>query len=373
MRFLIVTHVLHKLSAQQQYAYAPYVREMNLWLKHVDEVEIVAPVIDASVSNIDIAYTHNKLTLTKIPAIAFINVSSVIKSILALPYIIFNLWQACKRADHIHLRCPGNIGLLGCMLQIFFPKKIKTAKYAGNWDPKANQPLSYRIQKRILSNTFWTKNMTVLVYGAWDNQTKNIKPFFTATYKDNERCKIETKNYSKTLRFVFVGSLVSGKRPLLAIQIIEALKHKGYSVTLDLYGDGVLKQELQAYIDTNQLQNIIVLHGNQSSTIVKQQLKAAHFTLLASQSEGWPKAIAEAMFFGVIPIATAISCVPNMLDNGNRGILITPNVNEAVAKIEAALSHTKTLEQMSRDALAWSQYYTLDLFEDEIKTLIQNK
>ena len=41
-------------------------------------------------------------------------------------------------ADHIHLRCPGNIGLLGCFSSNFISKKIKTAKYAGNWDPKIN-------------------------------------------------------------------------------------------------------------------------------------------------------------------------------------------------------------------------------------------
>ncbi|AXO81611.1 glycosyltransferase family 1 protein [Olleya aquimaris] len=370
MKFLVITNAptLKKDSVYQ--AYSPYVREMDIWFNSVDTVKIVSPT-KYNRPLLTSAFKKQPLVVS-IPTLNFTTSLEALKSFFFLPIIFIKLLNGMLWADHIHLRCPGNIGLLGCMLQVFFPKKIKTAKYAGNWDPKANQPLSYRIQKRILSNTFWTKNMTVLVYGAWSNQTKNIKSFFTASYTDDERCKIETKDYSKTLRFVFVGSLVSGKRPLLAIQIIEALQHKGYSVSLDLYGDGVLKSELQDYVDANKLQNIIVLHGNQSSPIVKQQLKAAHFTLLASQSEGWPKAIAEAMFFGVIPIATAISCVPNMLDNGNRGILITPNVNEAVVAIEAALSNTKTLEQMSERALAWSQYYTLDLFEDEIKTLIQN-
>lgn len=76
--------------------------------------------------------------------------------------------------------------MLGCLVQIFFPKKIKTAKYAGNWDPEAKQPLSYRIQRWVLSNTFLTRNIQVLVYGEWKQQTKNIKPFFTATYSKSE-------------------------------------------------------------------------------------------------------------------------------------------------------------------------------------------
>ena len=68
--------------------------------------------------------------------------------------------------------------------------------------------------------------MQVLVYGDWKNQTKNIKPFFTATYNKSEIEKPLKRDYSGDLKFVFIGSLVEGKRPLLAIQIIEALHKK---------------------------------------------------------------------------------------------------------------------------------------------------
>src|SRR5690606_25435867 len=129
-------------------------------------------------------------------------------SLFKLPVILFKIFKACQKTDHIHLRCPGNIGLLGCLVQIFFPKTPKTAKYAGNWDPKAKQPLSYKLQKWLLNNTFLTRNMQVLVYGNWENQTKNIKPFFTATYTDSEIEKPLERDYSGHLQCVFVGSLV---------------------------------------------------------------------------------------------------------------------------------------------------------------------
>ena len=62
MRFLIISHVLHKKRDYKFYGYAPYVREMNLWLKYVDEVEVVAPLIPGALSKIDIEYQHkNKL------------------------------------------------------------------------------------------------------------------------------------------------------------------------------------------------------------------------------------------------------------------------------------------------------------------------
>ena len=369
MKFLIITHVEHIKEKKEYYAYSPYIIEMNLWLKHVDEVEVVAPVNNRNLTEIDTAYQHKNINFNQIPSIAFISFRKAFLSIILMPLIVFKVFVACKKADHIHLRCPGNIGFIGCLVQIFFPKKKKTAKYAGNWDPNAKQPLSYRFQKWILSHTFLTRNMQVLVYGHWKNQSKNIKPFFTATYHNSETGQNIKKDYSGYLKFVFIGSLVEGKRPLFAVKIIEALHKQGVKVSLDVYGDGVLKESLQAYIQNNELGNVITLHGNKSKEAIKEALKTAHFSILPSKSEGWPKAIAEAMFFGVIPIATEVSCVPFMLDYGNRGVLISSEVNAAVMKIEDTLKH-KDLKRMSKLASDWSQTYTLEYFESEIKKIL---
>ncbi|MFD1614970.1 glycosyltransferase [Gelatiniphilus marinus] len=371
MRFLIISHTPHIQINDALYAYTPYVREMNIWLKHVDTVEIVAPKINQSVSNIELPYKHDKIHFNKTPSIAFISVKKSLESLIKIPIIFSTIFKACKKADHIHLRCPGNIGLLGCLVQICFPKKIKTAKYAGNWDSKSKQPLSYRLQKRILSNIFLTKNMQVLVYGNWENQTRNIKPFFTASFNDSEIEIPKERNYDSKLNFVFIGTLVKGKRPLFAIKLVELLKKEGKNVFLECYGDGVLKEELQEYITKNNLEDIVDLKGNQDASVIKKTLKKSHFLILASKSEGWPKAIAEAMFFGTIPIATKISCVPFMLDYGKRGILIDENLDTSVHQIKNHLKDESRLKSMSKNASNWSQNYTLEAFEKEIVKLLK--
>lgn len=371
MRFLIISHAAHKVIGNQIYSYAPYVREMNLWLKYVDEVEIIAPKIEGEINAIDLKYVHSNLKLNSASAIQFTTLKYAVTSFFKLPIILFALFKSCYKADHIHLRCPGNMGLLGCFVQIFFPNKMKTAKYAGNWDPESKQPLSYRIQKSILSNIRLTHNMQVLVYGDWPAQSKNIKSFFTATYRNSEIETVTSRSYVSVLKFVFIGSLVIGKRPKLAIQIIEKLHKEGRSVSLELFGDGNLRPELEHYIQENNLNAIVALKGNQTKDVVKQALKTAHFSILPSKSEGWPKAIAEAMFFGVIPIVTKISCVPYMLGYGKRGILIEPKLDNAVKEIEEVIDNIKSLKMMSHEALQWSQDYTLDKFEHEIAKLIK--
>ncbi|CAH8295198.1 glycosyltransferase involved in cell wall biosynthesis [Mariniflexile fucanivorans] len=370
MKFLVITNAPTLQQDQMYAAYAPYVKEMDIWFKYVDDVAIISPT---KYNQPLLKQTFKKQpTVISIPLLVFTSFKNTFSSVIRIPIILWTIFKACKKADHIHLRCPGNIGLLGCFVQILFPKKPKTAKYAGNWDPEAKQPVSYKLQKWILSNTFLTRNMQVLVYGDWNNQTKNIKPFFTASYSNSEKEMPQTRDYLNKLNFVFVGSLVEGKRPLLAIKIVEALQKQGNEVQLDLYGDGILKDESQKYISNNHLENFIKLHGNQEKKVVKEALKNAHFLMLLSKSEGWPKAVAEAMFFGAIPITTSVSCIPFMLNGGERGIIVDPELLTALKAINKAVDNTESLKRMSKLASNWSQNYTLEVFESEISKLLNN-
>jgi len=370
MKFTIITHVNHIQRANNYFGYAPYIHEMNIWFKYVDEVIIVAPMQKVSPTAIDSSYKHEKIDFRKVPHFSFTSFSRIFSSVLKLPIIFWKVFFAMKDADHIHLRCPGNMGLIGCFVQILFPYKIKTAKYAGNWDSKSKQPFTYNIQKWILSNTFLTRNMEVLVYGNWENQSKNIKPFFTATYSDSEKEVLVKPILNPVINFVFVGSLVSGKNPLYAIKLVEKLAKKGKSVILNLYGEGEEKENLQNYIRKNNLHDFIFLHGNKNKETVKIAYQKSHFVILPSQSEGWPKAIAEGMFWGCVPLATKISCVPFMLDFGNRGVLLEMDLNQDINQIENIISDENNFRNKSILAQNWSQYYTLEFFETEVKKLL---
>lgn len=397
MRFAVFTHVIHQQQKSRYYAYSPYVREMNIWFKYVEEVVIVAsdtlppPMGEPQTG---IFYQHSKIIFKSIPSFDMLRVRTAIKAVYKIPWIFFQILVSMQKTDHIHLRCPGNIGFIACIAQMFFPSKPKTAKYAGNWDPRAEQPLSYKLQKYILTNTFLTRNMTVLVYGNWLNQSKNILPFFTASFTEIER-EIIIKELEVPYKFLFVGNLVPGKQPGVALQIVERLVNQNIQAELHVYGDGKMLSSLENQAENK---NYIHLHGNQSLEILKNAYKEAHFLILPSKSEGWPKAVAEAMFFGCVPIATAVSCVPGMLgappvpegETKNviltkRGILIPDNivvesgekivdsqdvVEETVEMIIELIQDKKEMRRMSMEAQEWSQQYTLEKFEAEIKKLL---
>ena len=370
MKFIIITHVVHIFKEGKVHAYGPYVREMNLWIKYADEILIVAPSSKIEPTDIHLAYEHNNIRVSVIPSISLTSVSEVFKTFFYLPSIKWKICKAMKQADHIHLRCPGNIGLLGCLVQLFFPNKQKTAKYAGNWEPEAKQPLSYRFQKWILANTFLTRNMQVLVYGDWPGLSKNIKPFFTATYPKSKVGEASAREFGSVYTFLFVGSLSSGKRPLYAVQLVEALIKRGFACRLDIYGEGAERKALENYILEYELSEFVKLRGNQSSDIIEKAYKEGQFLILPSKSEGWPKVVAEAMFWGTIPIVPEISCVPWMLGEGKRGILMEMDLEWDANAIISLLSSQERMLDMSKKEKIWSQNYTLDAFEAEIEKLV---
>lgn len=373
MTFVIITHVPHIEIQQNYFAYAPYAHEMNIWIQKSDEVIIVAPRASIKKASLDQQYIHKNIKWETVNSFDLLSVKAVLNTIIDVPKVSWQIYKAMQKANHIHLRCPGNIGLLGCLVQILFPKKNKTAKYAGNWDPKSKQPWSYSLQKWILSNTFLTRNMQVLVYGEWEDQSKNIKSFFTASYTEKEKSALLPKSLEENINFVFVGTLTKGKNPLYAIQLVAILSQKAYPVRLQLYGEGNQHKKLEAYIIDNGLGGIVSLEGNQNRETIKQAYQESHFVILASDSEGWPKAIAEGMFWGCVPLSTAVSCVPYMLDYGNRGVLLEMDLAKDVAQIELILGNQADYNDKRKKASDWSRAYTLDVFEKEVSDLLLSK
>jgi len=373
MKFLIITHVLHKSLDDKIYGYGPYIKEMNLWLKHVDEVRIVGPIDrNLEVSKIDLAYAHDNIIFDEVPLFSLVSRKEKLLTLLKLPFMFFVILKAMFWAEHIHLRCPGNMGLLGSIAQVLFPSKCKTAKYAGNWDPNAEgQAWSYKLQKKILANTSWSKKMKILVYGEWPHQTKNVLPFFTATYKKEEIIPIQPRELTGTIKLLFVGSFNPGKRIILALEVVKELVENKVDIHLDVMGDGKMRVEIETYIKNNNLKNYVTLHGNQNADYVKSYYQKSHFLILMSKSEGWPKVVAEAMFWGCVPISTNVSCVNYMMGYGSRGKIAQVDAKDISEKISYYKEHSDEYKDASLEGVKWSQEYILETFEDAIEKVLK--
>ena len=372
MKLLVISSAPFIKKNNTLYAYAPYIKELEIWNKQVTNISFCNPFWE---NENDLLITEIPFTINKIYKLKDFNTldfQSSIQSFFQVFYNSIKIFYSITQHDIIHIRCPGNIGLLACVIQIFFPLKKKIVKYAGNWDPESKQPISYKIQKWILNSTIFTHNTKVLVYGKWMGASKNIIPFFTASYSKLEDEAVFERDFTGKISFIFVGTLTAGKRIIYALKIIQQLHQKGFSVEMNIFGDGEQRKNVEKFIKDYDLQKIVFLNGNIDKNQIKEAYKKNHFIILPSKSEGWPKVIAEAMFWGCLPIATTVSCLPYMLDYGNRGLLLNMDLEKDVNNIIELVSNFDSYLSKTSEATIWSRAYTIEKFEEEIKNLLNN-
>jgi glycosyltransferase involved in cell wall biosynthesis len=126
-----------------------------------------------------------------------------------------------------------------------------------------------------------------------------------------------------------------------------------------------MRTGLQQLIAEQDLGGQVFLHGNVSKDALKDYYRKAHFLVFLSRSEGWPKAVAEAMWWGCVPITTPVSCVPWMLAQGERGFL-AEDATAAVRAIVQCLTEPESYTHKAAKAAEWSRQFTLENFEEAI-------
>lgn len=116
-----------------------------------------------------------------------------------------------------------------------------------------------------------------------------------------------------------VGELNDNKRPQDSIKAFQGLRSD--NVKLCFVGDGYLRKKLEDQVASLGLESKIAFLGYRSD--VPELLAAADILVLASDREGLPRSIMEAMASGLPVVATDIRGNRDLLE-GNAGVLVEP-------------------------------------------------
>ena len=101
---------------------------------------------------------------------------------------------------------------------------------------------------------------------------------------------------------------------------------------LDVYGLGLMREELEAQALSLGIRDSVVFHGwVPPGAPFFAALKGGDVFVLPSLSEGLPSVIPEAMSQGLPIIASRVGGIPDILQNGEAGILVPPGDSAALA------------------------------------------
>lgn len=152
------------------------------------------------------------------------------------------------------------------------------------------------------------------------------------------------------LRLFGVGRLVEKKGFSLLIDAVRILRARGLNVTAEIAGDGPLREELQAQIDADGLQEAVTLLGPLTQAEVAEllgtrRLFVAPFVVGSDgNADGLPTVLLEAMARGIPCVAGDVTAVGEVIITGQTGWLVpTGDVEKLAEAIDEAL-HTDTTE-----------------------------
>lgn len=173
-------------------------------------------------------------------------------------------------------------------------------------------------------------------------------------------------------KIINVGRLSSQKNQRKLIEAFSRISIKYPNATLDIYGDGVLKEELNRQIKDYGLGEKIKLKGN--STNISQPLSQADIFVLSSDFEGMPNALMEAMAVGIPCISTDCPCGgPKMLFDGEKNGILTPvgDVDKLSEALDSLLANEDKKLSLASNAKIRANSFKPDKVYDEWKIFVE--
>jgi glycosyltransferase involved in cell wall biosynthesis len=147
------------------------------------------------------------------------------------------------------------------------------------------------------------------VFGASKKSIENvnsIKKSVLENWVDESRLEKFKKGVSD--RYVFVGRLEPVKNPMRLVSAWKNIPHH-----LEIYGQGMLENEIKNFIKDNNLSDRIKLMGSEPD--LNKVLKNAKAILIPSDREGSPKILFEALYCEIPVFSTSVGIMPDLLSS----------------------------------------------------------
>jgi glycosyltransferase involved in cell wall biosynthesis len=144
------------------------------------------------------------------------------------------------------------------------------------------------------------------------------------------------------------------------IRAVASIAARDASVGFVIFGDGPLREALQAQVQQVGLERNVVLAGHRGD--LDALTPHLDVSVLASYTEGLPNVVLEAMAAGVPVVATAVGGTPEVVDDGVTGHLVAAGDSEALAgRIQDLLgSDSRRREMGTRGQARVREHFTFD-------------
>ena len=203
--------------------------------------------------------------------------------------------------------------------------------YSERNDPnRTNQRQSDRLYRKIVEKN--TDKIVFQTTGAQQCYSRKIQKKSTGILNPLDTTGFPIHNFlCEKKEIVSIGRLEPQKNQKLLIKAFSLIAEELPDYSLVIYGEGSLREYLENYIKSKNLEDRVLLPGVKEN--VQEYIKDASLFVLSSDYEGIPNALIEAMAIGLPCVST--DCSPGgareLINSGKNGVIVECGNAEALA------------------------------------------
>ena len=297
----------------------------------------------------NIIHIHRILSKSK-PKIIFIGLS---KSLI--PYLRDVIILIIARIK--------DIGVIGDLHGMGFNMNINNniiSKSIFNWSINKYQAirfLSHSIKNHVRQSGFNGRCYVI------DNGISKSKDSFSKTYSPLEKISL-----------FYFGAISKSKGIEICLKLILKLKDNNINYKFTVIGEFVdtsTRIFVKEFIEQNDLSQFVKLEGRLLDSEKFDCISDQHLLLHASKWDGQPLTVLESMSFGIPSIVSDVGALPETVQNGITGFVVTDFQSEAYNYIIAIITGKISYDRLSQQCVeVFNKRFSIEICANKIDEML---
>ncbi len=311
---------------------------------------ISLPIISSNIAAIRRNATLYFGTLFEVLRGAFGNTYFLIGAISAFPKAVhFSKMMAEEQVTHVHAHFSNHPAVTALIVHRLTGIPFSFTAH-GHDIHKDRTMLREKIAAAAFAVTVSVYNKSIMAKECSPEDDSKIHVLHCGV--DTRLFKVPVKpDQEAVINIICVASLLEVKGHTYLIQACKLLRGRGKNFSCHLVGEGKYRARIEKEIKQSGLDDHIKLHGACTQSHVRELLMISDIFVLASiptrqgDREGIPVSLMEGMAVGLPVVASNISGIPELVENGLCGFLTPPRDVNALAKSIGVLIEESSLRR----------------------------
>ncbi len=262
--------------------------------------------------------------------------------------LLVGQWMRHQALNHLHVHFGGPVATVGM---------ITAQAWKVPWSVTLHGPDEFFDQEAFyLRQKIESASFVVCISDFCRSQVLRVSPGLSDSRLEVVRLgvdcaallpivQLQDQDLVATTGFVCTGRMVAAKGHRILLEALAPLIAEGIELTCILIGDGPERGALEALSARLGISGQVRFLGAQAHHATLAEVAKADVFVLASFAEGLPVALMEAMALEVPCVSTTIAAIPELIRDGENGLLVSPSNAEALSSALRSVTKDRDLRR----------------------------